>query len=226
MTAATDSDTTVALRAYDTEAGTLRWRYATDRPFWATPSVGSAAVYATTERGLHAVNLDGGSERFVLEESGFGTTIPVVADDRVYCRRHLGANTFELVALDAATGRVHWRRDLGANVSTPPVVHPDFLLVDSERGLLRIDRRSGGEGETIHWGGTPLAVVGDVVYVRTGSAGEELRALSLEGESLWSYTTGQQRRGDEVDSGIRSIAPVSGGVFVSAADGLHALTEA
>jgi outer membrane protein assembly factor BamB len=225
VTAATDSDATVALRAYDTDSGTLQWRYATDRPFWATPSVGSAAVYATTEGGLHAVSLDAGTERFVVEEPGFGTTIPVVADDRVYCRRHLGENTFELVALDAETGRVHWRRDLGANVSTPPLVHPDFLLVASERGLLRIDRRSGGEAEAIHWGGTPLAVVGDVAYVRTGSAGEELRALSLDGDSLWRYTTGQQTRGDEVDVGVRGIAPVSGGVFVSAADGLHALTE-
>lgn len=226
VTASTNSEDTVGLRAYDTNTGTLQWRYATDHSFWSVPSVESSSVYATTKQGLHAVNLDDGSERFVVKEPGFGTMIPVVSNGRVYCRRHLGENTFELVSLDAETGHIYWRRDLGADVSTPPVVHPDFLLVASERELLRIDRRSGGEAETIHWGGTPLAVVGDVAYVRTGSAGEELRALSLDGDSLWRYTTGQQTRGDEVDVGVRGIAPVSGGVFVSAADGLHALTEA
>lgn len=223
VTALTDSDETVGLRAYDTETGTLRWQYVTNRPFWSIPSVGSSAVYATTERGLHAVNLDDGSERFVLEESGFDTTIPVVSDGRVYCRRHLGENTFELVCLDAGAGDIHWRRDLGADVSSPPVAHPDFLLVESERGLLRIDTQSDGDGEAIYWGGSPLAVVGDVVYVQAGSAGEELHALLVDEEPLWTYTTGQKKRGDEVDVGIRGIAPVSGGVFVSAADGIHSL---
>lgn len=226
VVAARDDDEFPCVYAYSVSDGTRTWRYAVGESFEATPGVSSSTVYATTANAIHAIDIETGAEQFVLEEGGFDTRIPVVTEDLLVCLRYIGDAGDELVGIDTKDGVVRWRHALGVRVSAPPVVQADAMLTNSDEGVVHIDPGNGKRVETVYRpGGTPLAVVGNVIYARSGSAGEQVLALTLGGEELWSFETGAEKRGDEVNQGVRTITPVNGAVFVSAADGVYAFTS-
>ncbi|HEY3920472.1 MAG TPA: PQQ-binding-like beta-propeller repeat protein [Stellaceae bacterium] len=112
------------------------------------------------------------------------------AGNRVY----VGSGYGEVIALDAATGKVVWRAKLAAPVHSPPTVADDRVFVVTVENEL--DVLSAGDGAKL-WthnglpepaglaGGASPAVAGDLVVVPYSSG--ELYALRVEnGRPLWS----------------------------------------
>ncbi|WP_205427384.1 PQQ-binding-like beta-propeller repeat protein [Halorussus sp. MSC15.2] len=104
-----------ALNASD---GSVRWRFDHDgNATEGAAAVAEGRVFVQSAGGdgaLHALDLETGEEYWSAPVRGEGT--PVVADGVVYAGAH-----DELVAVDAADGRVRWRYDSRLPLSTPAV---------------------------------------------------------------------------------------------------------
>ncbi len=112
------------------------------------------------------------------------------AGDRVY----IGTGYGEVMALDAATGKVSWRAKVNAPIHSPPTVADDRVFVVTVENEL--DVLSAADGNKL-WshnglpepaglaGGASPAVAGDLVVVPYSSG--ELYALRVEnGRPLWN----------------------------------------
>jgi len=112
---------------------------------------------------VYSLDLNGGSVEWDAEVGPLLDPL-AAASDRVIAATEGGG----IVALDAATGLVHWRRALGGAVRTGPVVVDAFALVATDDSLMYLSLESGvtqvavaSHGATI----APPAMTDDAVIV-------------------------------------------------------------
>lgn len=213
-------DVSPHLRAFDVTDGTERWRYDTDAESKGTPAVADGTVYVTATDGLHAVDATNGEQVFHEPTVTGRWATPATDGERVYAMSR-SDGTVELVVLDAADGTERWRQPAPAMDTEPPVVTADSLYIATEDEVVELDPRDGTERATLGERGTPVALVGDVLYATEGGT---LHAIDTTGEGeLWSHTTEQVQIEDTIGQHIYGVTPVDGAIYVSARDAFHGI---
>lgn len=220
--------------AFDADSGDRRWRVELDGDLRGslavvgdgadgdTDGTGTTAFVGTDAGTLYALALDDGSERWTADVDPV-TATAAVADGTVFVTSESGT----LYAVRTDDGARRWTAAVGAvDRGSSPAVAADTVYVGSETGLHAVATDDGSE----RWSAdipsaTAPAVGSDAVYV--GSADFDDRgvyAVSREdGERRWSRRTDRQGISDTVQGGVRGQPTlVAGGVYVLAADGLHA----
>ena len=110
----------------------------------------------------------------------------------------------EVLAIEAASGRVLWRSDTGAPMRSPPAVSDGRLfVVTSENTVIAFDTKDGKklwdhEGVAaltgILGGGAPA--VDEGVVVAPQSTGEVVALRAESGRPIWTENVGTAQRGD------------------------------
>ena len=114
------------------EGVTERWHADIDRPS-DRPVVAAGAVFVPTWKGLVALDLASGEEKWRVGNDGSWTTAPAVHEGTVYVGH---ADETGFVALDASDGSEQWRIETRGDVSAPPTFDYDFrhLYVGDDTG--------------------------------------------------------------------------------------------
>lgn len=145
------------LYAVDATTGKERWRFATGAPVdgsaaYAVPRTGRPLIAVASRDGfLHAVDPADGRERWKLALGAelpfhwgwdFLLSTPAVDGDRLF----VGSGNGELLAVDAASGKVIWRHATAGRVRSSPTVADGVVYVGSFDGYLyALDAATGVE---------------------------------------------------------------------------------
>lgn len=173
-------------------------------------------LYFTSRDGLYALDRDGWTEQWSLEDSfGWGLT---AVDDSVY----VPSSTEEgpaVRAVSASNGETRWTVPLEDRTLGPIAVADGTLFAGTREGVLHaINTATGGTAWTKQLGqgtGPPAIVTGDTVYA--GTLEEELFALNAaDGSERWTT---------EVPDVSGLPAVVDGMLFVSGSEQLFAVSE-
>ena len=206
--------------AYDVTAGTERWASAAGGgEFTRGPATDGKVVFAGTSDGtFRAVSAATGREAWshTLTASYFGT--PGVRDGVVVDNLGAPDGSAELVAFDAATGKVRWRFAAPdrSDMSSPSIDGAAAYVSTATSGLYAI---KVGDG-SILWRVPDLRTTGPIVLV--GGL-----AITVEPEASGGYAavgldraTGAERWRFEVGAGVDSpVAATAGRVFVGTVTG-------
>jgi len=219
------SDWPSELFAVDIHTGEQQWK--TTVPVGEADLEGSVAVSDNhlfiVAGDIRAFDLTDGTGIWHTELDSPAETTPTVFDGRVYVTDSEGT----LYAIETVDGSERWR----ANVDTPEegtaaAVANDEVYVGTESGLHSLTT----SGET-RWqfdiaNATTPTVDTDAVYVgENGFGNRAVYAVNREdGSERWRYTTEEQQVSDTIQAGVRGPPTlVDNGVYVVAADGIHAL---
>lgn len=196
--------TLVALNRND---ATERWRVQRDARIWGAPAVSGETLLCGTVRGspepdgdisiegggVHAFDIQTGSERWSLKLPSSVNNGLTVSDDTVYCCC-LGAG---LYAIDIATGTERWVYETEALVEESPAVADDTVYFGDNDGYIHAVRATDG---TERWRfrandairSSPVVASG---FVIVGSDDNLVYALNVsDGSEEWSYTASDQIR--------------------------------
>jgi eukaryotic-like serine/threonine-protein kinase len=156
------------LYAVDAATGRERWRFSTGAPVDGSPAYtarragGALVVVASRDGFLHAIDAATGRERWKLALGtelpfhwgwDFILSTPAVDGDRLY----VGSGSGEVLAVEAASGKVIWRHATAARVRSSPTVADGVVYVGSFDGYLyALDAATGGERWKFATEGTKL----------------------------------------------------------------------
>lgn len=234
----TDADSEWPLPGYDTGSSawnpdaagprkgvTERWRTEIDRPS-DRPVVASGAVFVPTWRGLVALDLDSGEEKWRVGTDQPWPVAPAVHDGSVYVG-HRDETGF--VALDASDGSEQWRFETRGDVSAPPTFDYDFrwLYVGDDTGrVYQVNPTNGAVEHATEVVGAVSALASRTSLL-VGTEGGEVYDLYEHRDTL----TPLWRR--KVAGGVTDVALVDttiavatfGGPLYRLQDGLHAGTS-
>jgi outer membrane protein assembly factor BamB len=117
------------LYALDMKSGRELWRVAADDIMTATPALfGDLVIFAAYDGKVRAVSASNGSSRWTYDAKLAVPGDVVVAGDRVL----VGSRSYDLIALDAATGRELWKTYRWFSwIESPPVVRDGVLYTGS-----------------------------------------------------------------------------------------------
>lgn len=172
---------------------------------------------------LVALDVTDGSERWRVTFDAPAETTPTTADGMVYVTDTTGT----LHAVSAADGTEQWAADVGEPVrGTAAAVADDEVYVGTESGLVALTTGGSDRWQFSLSRATSPTVGTDAVYVG-GQGFESPSAFALDretGKRRWRYATAEKAISDYVQAGVRGPPTlVEGGVYVVAADGMHAL---
>lgn len=175
------------LRALEPESGTESWRVEVDGGFVLAPTLVDETLYVRSERGVHAVDVDGtvrwsrDAEQF--DPQGFNVVrniAPAVGRGVVYA-----PDTTGVTAYDAETGEEQWHAPVGEVHAAPTLTGETVLIGGVETGVVAVDADDGSERWS--WDGntwTSPAVTDGTAYV----TGDGLVALDIDtGDVAWRY---------------------------------------
>jgi outer membrane protein assembly factor BamB len=117
------------LYALDIGTGRERWRVAAGDIMTATPALhGGNVIFAAHDGKVHAVSALDGAARWSYDAKLAVPGDVIVADDRVL----LGSRSYDLIALDVATGKELWKRYYWFSwIESPPVVNQGVIYTGS-----------------------------------------------------------------------------------------------
>jgi outer membrane protein assembly factor BamB len=117
------------LYALDAETGRERWRVAAGDMMTATPALyEDTVIYAAFDGKVRAVSATDGEPRWTYDAKLAVPGDVVVAGDRVL----VGSRSYDLIALDAATGKELWKRYYWFSwIESPPVVFDGVIYTGS-----------------------------------------------------------------------------------------------
>ena len=196
---ANDSGTLHALDAQ----GALRWKFATDEPIKARPSVIGDSVYLAADTGfLYRLDKRSGKERWRAKiDRGSPQRIApykegsrwdrygssVVADSK---RVYVGSRDNTLYALDLASGKEQWRVETKDMMTATPALYRDTVLFADYKGIVQAVGASDGKSRWTYDAKLPVAgdLVVDADRVFVGSRTYDLIALdAANGKELWKH---------------------------------------
>ncbi len=123
--------------AHDMVTKELAWEYWADAEIKSTAAVAGDLVYFTSyDFRLHAVDLDTGAARFIVETGSKTKSSPSVHDGRVV----FGSRDRFVYCVDALTGEALWEVETGGGVASSPTIVPKtgMVLVGSRDGNLHV----------------------------------------------------------------------------------------
>jgi outer membrane protein assembly factor BamB len=163
------------LYAIDIATGSEAWHVAADDLMTATPAIyRDSILFADFAGKVRAVNANDGKLRWTYEAKLPVAGDLVVADDRVL----VGSRTYELIALDAATGREQWKHYYWFSwIESPPVVRDGVVYTGSSDAtqVFAIDLADGRlrwKTPVPGWAWSRTAVSDDLVVTGTAGVGE------------------------------------------------------
>jgi len=117
------------LYALDIKTGREAWHVTADDIMTATPALhGGSVIFADYAGKVRAVSARDGKQQWIYDAK---LTVPgdiVVAEDRVI----IGSRSYDLIALDAATGKELWKRYYWFSwIESPPVVRDGVIYTGS-----------------------------------------------------------------------------------------------
>jgi len=123
------------VRCYDAMNGFLRWTQVVDGNLIHTPQISQVAVYVSTSTGkVYAFNQNDGHP---LWQTGLVSPLTLPAADAQLVVVGSGSN---VVALNAADGKVVFTQDVGTPPSTVPILTPEGIYVHQGDVVLALDR--------------------------------------------------------------------------------------
>jgi outer membrane protein assembly factor BamB len=234
------------LTALDTEDGSELWSVDVGLDTGLAPAIADDTAYVTAwnggqnhDRGVVAIALDGGDERWRAVPNVGVSSAPTLAGDSLYVGGSVNSN--EVIAIGAAEGRERWRFEAARHATTPAVADGTvYAGGGKEKVVYAIDADTGEElwrfeteGEAMN----PPTVADGTVYVPDRSG--HLYALNPgDGSEQWSVQVGStgggsMSAGDESDRSRRStgdepqiwgsVAVTNDSVYVPADDSVVAL---
>ena len=209
--------------ALDADDGEVLWDVRVGHDTQAAPALTADTAYVTTwnggaqqERGVVAIALDDGTERWrAVPDVGIASA-PTLIDKTVYVGGSHHSNA--VIALDATDGQERWRFEAGQYATTPAVADGTvYVGGGSEPVAYALDATDGKvvwrfEADEAIW--TAPTVVGDTIYV--GSRDGDVHALDAG--------TGEERWRAQVGTDVReSVAATGDSVYVPTRKSLTAL---
>ncbi len=162
------------LYALDRKTGKEIWKVAADDMMTATPALyRDVVVFADFSGKVHAVNVADGAQRWIYDALLPVAGDIVIANDRVL----VGSRTYELIALDAATGKEQWKHYYWFSwIESPPVVRDGVIYTGSSDAthVYAIELATGKlrwKTPVPGWAWSRPAVNEDLVIVGTAGVG-------------------------------------------------------
>jgi len=210
------------LYALGLQDGVKRWDFAAGHSLWAAPVADSDVLYqASMDHHVYALNVQDGSVAWDSGDLG-GQIVAAPAVHSNGSRLYTAifgskvddpARSSQLIALDAATGKVAWNLPIAGWVWATPALHEDtlyfgdtagyFYAVDAQQGQLRWKYPQSGEPKS-QTGilGAP-AIAGERVYF--GTEAGMLTALNLaDGSMLWEKGPWDQGKTGQIYASLHS----------------------
>lgn len=178
------------IRGLDSESGELRWRVRVVGGGFA-PTVTETTAYVRTARGVRAVRIEDGRERWRVEGlPAFQSNVPVLVPDlapAVGEKSVFVPNPSGVLAVDRETGSEQWRVTVGQVRSAPTYDDGVVYVSGIETGVRALTADEGNTAWTWEANGcwASPAVAADAVYVAADGDLVALRARS--GEERWRY---------------------------------------
>jgi outer membrane protein assembly factor BamB len=212
------------LRGFDTSDGEELWRYDTGSDSASTPAAGNDRVFISSDGGIHGIDVATGEEHFLVPEVVSRLTSPVVDSGTVFVitDKYVDGGP-ELVALDGVEGSVRWR--LPVDLPGVPVVTERAVYAAVENRVAALDRADGSILLSATPKGTPVGMIGDVLFTKQEGTVHAYDAAS-ELEKCWSLTTKDVRIQDTVGRRVYHVTPVEGAVYISARDAFYGIGPA
>ncbi len=185
-----------AIFAVDREKGQLVWSNAVDPETYSSPSIVGDVVYICCARGVLALDLATGRERWAFkQEATWFRTSPAVVDGRVI----VGGGDGRVYAVSAADGSLVWRSDtLGDWIDASASIDEGVVVVSTAR--------RGGRGQlhalelatgSVLWSvpqGDPSfashAIASGLVFSPTGFDNALVARDLKTGQQRWSFDAG------------------------------------
>ncbi|HKE96873.1 MAG TPA: PQQ-binding-like beta-propeller repeat protein [Povalibacter sp.] len=162
------------LYAIDMDQGRQIWRVAAGDMMTATPALyRDTVVFAAFDGKVQAVSARDGKARWIYDAKLAVAGDLVIDRDRVL----LGSRTYDLVALDAATGAEQWKHYYWFSwIESPPVVHDDVVYTGSSdaTGVYALNSKDGSlrwKTAVPGWAWARTAVNDDFVIAGTVGSG-------------------------------------------------------
>jgi outer membrane protein assembly factor BamB len=191
--------------------GNLKWKFKTGNALWAMPSADADHIYFTSmDHSLYAVNKNNGSKLWSVELGAASVGTPSLSEDgKVY----LGTLEKEMLAVDAASGRILWRTPTDSAIWSGPAVNADGVYFGDLSGkFYALNPETGA----ILWSAQPDgAIVGTPVITETGlvfgTESGSLVNLDFSGSQVWKREIGGKLYTTPLLSGNRYLAAVTQG---------------
>jgi len=162
------------LYALDMKSGREAWKVAAGDIMTATPALhGDSVIFAAFDGKVQAVSSKDGSPRWTYDARLGVAGDVVVAGDRVL----VGSRTYDLIALDAATGKEVWKHYYWFSwIESPPVVRDGVVYTGSSDAtkvyaLNLVDGSLRWKTAVPGWSWQRTAVSDDLVIAGTAGAG-------------------------------------------------------
>ncbi|MDA0837829.1 MAG: PQQ-binding-like beta-propeller repeat protein [Planctomycetota bacterium] len=134
------------LHKVDVDSGILIWEFKTGDRVRSSPALDSAQVYfASWDGNVYCVNKARGTEVWKASIAPFTRSSPAIHNGRIY----IGDEEGNLHCLNATDGKPFWKVNINPDrkddhISICPVVVPEGIVVNSERGDLALFDFNGG----------------------------------------------------------------------------------
>jgi outer membrane protein assembly factor BamB len=174
--------------ALNAESGATVWRreISSGKVIGGPALAGDLLIVPTTDRQLHAIRTDNGTEVWSFSSERPLWSTPLVEGDRLY----LAALDHHLYALDSQSGELVWERDLSGALADRPVSFNGALLVGSfSEELNAVDKQTGEVAWSVAtedwvWG-NPAIGEGTAYF---GDLSGEFFAVDENGRILWQLS--------------------------------------
>jgi outer membrane protein assembly factor BamB len=219
-------DGTTLLGMYDDQDGEELWSRELPGLPGGTVAFSDDNVVLSAGRQLFGVERNDGDLEWEATLPARAGTV-VAGDEQLYVADVEGT----VHARRRATGQERWTESVAPSTSgAAPALNNRQLYVGASNGLHSLDADNGRPRWHVEFEGPtpPPTVASGRVYVGSAADGTVRALLTLQGDSAWTVETGEGPLGDG-ETGRAVLAPplpLSDGVFVVAADGVHALGRA
>lgn len=169
--------------------GQKQWAFKTGNMLWAQPSTDGQTIYLPSmDHNLYALGLDG-KQKWAADLGGALLGTPVESPDNIL---YLGTLNNEMVAVNAADGKILWKFTTSGGIWDGPALHDNNLFFGDMKGTFYVlDRNSHTPVASFQPDGpivdTPLVGKDRVMF---GTEAGNLIAVDFNGKQLWSTNPG------------------------------------
>ena len=191
--------------------GNLKWKFKTGNALWAQPATSADHVYFTSmDHSLYALDKSSGNKVWSTELGAASVGTPVLGENG---RLYIGTLNKEMLAIDAATGRILWRTPTEGAVWSGPAMKSDAIYFGDLTGKFYALNPENG---AILWTAQPDGpIVGTPVITETalvfGTESGSLVALDFSGSQVWKREIGGKLYTTPLQAGSRYLAAVTQG---------------